>query len=200
MKIIGLTGGIASGKSTVAGFLRELGAVTIDADKVGHEAFVPDTDTWREVVNAFGDEIVTPGGEIDRRKLGGIVFGDEQARIRLNRIVHPRISALIRDRLEEYRRQGVGVAVVEAALLLEMERPSLADEADEVWVTVAPEEVVVGRLKEKNGFSDEQSLARIRSQLSNEERLKRADVVIDTDCSIEELRERVTELWRRLLA
>jgi dephospho-CoA kinase len=199
MKVIGLTGGIASGKSTVSQFLKELGAVTIDADKVGHEAFKPNTETWREVVDAFGKEILNPDGEIDRQKLGKIVFGDSQALTRLNQIVHPRIYALVKARIEDYRRKGVGVVVLEAPLLFEVDRPSLlADEVDEVWVTVAPEAVVLRRLKNKTGLSEPQSLARIRSQLTSEERLKHADVVIDTDCGLDELKARVEKLWRRL--
>jgi dephospho-CoA kinase len=199
MKVIGLTGGIASGKSTVSQFLKELGAVTIDADKVGHEAFKPNTETWREVVDAFGKEILNPDGEIDRQKLGKIVFGDSQALTRLNQIVHPRIYALVKARIEDYRRQGVGLVVLEAPLLFEVDRPSLlADEVDEVWVTVAPEAVVLRRLKNKTGLSKPQSLARIRSQLTSEERLKHADVVIDTDCGLDELKARVEKLWRRL--
>ena len=198
MKIIGLTGGIASGKSTVSQFLKELGAVTIDADKVGHEAFKPDTETWREVVAAFGKEILNPDGEIDRQKLGKIVFSDSQALARLNQIVHPRIYALAKARIEDYRRQGVKVVVLEAPLLLEVDPPSLADEVDEVWVTVAPEAVVLKRLKDKTELSEAQSLARIRSQLPSEERVKHADVVIDTDCGLDEMKARVEKLWRRL--
>ncbi|MBA7667064.1 Dephospho-CoA kinase [subsurface metagenome] len=198
MKVIGLTGGIASGKSTVSRFLEELGAVIIDADRVGHEAFKPDTETWREVVAAFGQEVLTTGGEIDRQKLGNIVFGDSQALARLNQIVHPRIYALAKAQIEEYRRQGVGVVVLEAPLLLEVGRPSLADEVDEVWVTVAPEPIVLKRLEEKTGLSAPQSLARIRSQLASEERVKHADIVIDTDCRLDELRAKVKKLWRRL--
>ena len=198
MKVIGLTGGIGSGKSTVSRFLEELGAVTIDADKVGHEAFKPGTETWREVVAAFGKEILNPDGEIDRQKLGKIVFSDSQALARLNQIVHPRIYALVKAKIEDYRRRGVGVVVLEAPLLLEVGRPSLADEVDEVWVTVAPEAVVLKRLEKKTGLSQAQSRARIRSQLPSKERLKHADVVIDTDCRLDELKARVEKLWRRL--
>ena len=91
MKVIGLTGGIGSGKSTVSRFLAELGAVVIDADKVGHEAFKPDTELWREVVAAFGKQVIAPDGNIDRKKLGEIVFGNPEALSRLNQIMHPRM-------------------------------------------------------------------------------------------------------------
>jgi len=192
MKVIGLTGGIGSGKSTVAGFLAELGAVVINADKVGHEAFEPDTELWREVVAAFGSQILTPNGDIDRKKLGDIVFEDHDSLARLNQIMHPRMYDIVKAQIEEYRRQGVGVVVLEAPLLLEAGWTSLVDE---VWVIVAPESTVLRRLQEKIGLSEGQALARIRSQLPSQERVKHADVVIDTDCSLDEVRARVEELW-----
>ena len=197
MKVIGLTGGIGSGKSTVSGFLAELGAVIIDADRVGHEALKPDTEIWREVVAAFGRGILNPGGDIDRKKLGEIVFGDSECLSRLNQIMHPRMHDMVEAELEEYRRQGVAVVVLEAPLLIEADWTSLVDE---VWVTVAAESTVLRRLKEKFGLSERESLARIHCQLPSEEKMKHADVVIDTDCSLDELRARVGELWRGLHA
>ena len=195
MKVIGLTGGIGSGKSTVSKFLAELGAVIIDADKVGHEAFKSDTELWREVVAAFGRQILKPSGEIDRNKLGEMVFGNPELLSRLNQIMHPRMYALVKAQLEEYRRQGVRMVVLEAPLLLEAGWTSLVGE---VWVTVASESTVLRRLQEQVGLSEQQSLARIRSQLSSEERIKQADVIIDTDCSLDELRTKVKELWQKL--
>jgi len=195
MKVIGLAGGIGSGKSTVSQFLAELGAVIIDADRVGHEAFNPGTELWREVVAAFGRQIVTPSGDIDRKKLGEIVFGNAESLWRLNQIMHPRMYDTIKAQLEEYRQQGVAVAVLEAPLLIEANWTSVVDE---VWVTVASEATVLKRLQERTGLSKEKSLARIRSQLPSEERIKRADVVINTDCSLEEVKTRVKELWDRL--
>ena len=194
MKVIGLTGGIGSGKSTVSQFLSELGAVIIDADRVGHEAFKPDTEPWREVVAAFGTEILASTGDIDRKKLGKIVFGNAELLSRLNQIMHPRMYDMVKIQLEEYRRRGVEVVVLEAPLLLEAGWTSLVDE---VWVTVASESTVLKRLQERVGLSKEESLSRIRSQLSSEERIKRADVVINTDCSLGELKARVRELWER---
>ncbi len=195
MKVIGLTGGIGSGKSTVSQFLAELGAVIVDADRVGHEAFKPDTDVWREVVAAFGRQILTPNGDIDREKLGEMVFANPESLLRLNQITHPRIYEMVKARLEEYRRQGVSVVVLEAPLLIEAGWSSLVDE---VWVTVAPESTVLRRLKERAGLSEQQSLARIHAQLPSEERVKHADVVIDNDCSLNELRVKVKRLWQGL--
>jgi len=192
MKVIGLTGGIGSGKSTVSQFLAELGAAILDADKVGHEAFEPDSEVWREVVATFGRQILTPGGDIDRTKLGNIVFGNHEARERLNLIMHPRMYDMVKARIEEYQRQAVDVVVLEASLLLEAGWTSLVDE---VWVTTAAEATVLRRICERSGLSQEESLARIRSQLPTEEQVRRADVVIDTDCSLSELKAKVEELW-----
>ncbi len=195
MKVIGLTGGIGSGKSTVSQFLAELGAVIIDADKIGHEAFKPDTEVWREVVASFGRQIITPSGDIDRKKLGEIVFGNSESLSRLNQIMHPRMYALVKTELEGHRRQGVDVAVLEAPLLMEAGWAALVDE---VWVTVAPESTVLRRLKEYSGLSEQQSLARIRSQLSSAEREKHADVVINNDGDLNELKSKVEKLWQAL--
>lgn len=196
-KVIGLTGGIGSGKSTVSQCLAELGAVILDADKLGHEAYKPDTEAWREVVAAFGNQILTPSGEIDRKKLGEIVFSNPESLSQLNRIMHPRIYDMLKARIEEYRQQEVDVVVLEAAILIEADWTSLADE---VWVTAAPEARVLERLKKQRGLAEEQILARIRSQLSAEERVKHADVIINNDGELEEVKARVKELWQRLQA
>ncbi len=195
MKVIGLTGGIGSGKSTVSQFLAELGAVILDADKVGHEVLKPDTEVWRKVVAAFGRQILTPGGDIDRAKLGEIVFSKPESLSQLNQIMHPRMYDMVKAQLEEYRRQGVDVVVLEAPLLIEAGWTSLVDK---LWVTVASESTVLRRLRERTGLSQAESLARIRSQLSSQERVRHADVVINTDCSLDELRARVGELWQGL--
>jgi len=196
-KVIGLTGGIGSGKSTVSQYLAELGAVILDADKVGHEAFKPNTEAWREVVAAFGRQIVTPSGEIDRKKLGEIVFDHPESLSRLNQIMHPRMYDMVKAQIEEYRRQGVDVVVLEAAVLIEANWTSLVDE---VWVTVASETVVLERLKQQRGLEEEQTLARIRNQLSSEERVKHADVIINNNGDLDEVKAKVKELWERLHA
>ncbi|MFC2003610.1 dephospho-CoA kinase [Chloroflexota bacterium] len=191
MKIIGLTGGIGSGKSTVSQFLAEMGVVIIDADKVGHDV-LKDTEMRREIVAAFGEQVLTPSGDIDRSQLGKIVFGDAELLSRLNQITHPRIHDMVEAQLEDYRQQGLSVVVLEAPLLVESAWVTVVNE---VWVTVAPESTVLRRLQERSGLSEPDSLARIHSQLSVEERIKRADVVINTDCSLDELKMRVGELW-----
>ena len=194
MKVIGLTGGIGSGKSTVSQFLAELGAMIIDADKVGHEAFKPHTKAWREVVATFGKQIVAADGTIDREKLGTIVFSDDEARAKLNQIMHPLIHDMVKAQLEEYEHQGIGVVILEAPLLIEAGWSSMTDE---VWVTTASEATVLKRLRERMGLSKSESWARIRSQLPSEERIKHADVVIDTDRGLNELKAKVKELWQK---
>ena len=195
MKVIGLTGGIGSGKSTVSQFLAELGATIIDADEIGHEAFKPETEAWREVVAAFGQQIIAANGTIDREKLGTIVFSNPEARARLNQIMHPRIYEMVKAQLVEYQRQGVSMVVLEAPLLVEAGWTSLVDE---VWVTTASEDTVLKRLRERTKLSEAESRARIRAQLPAEKRIREADVVIDTDCELDELKVKVGELWQGL--
>ncbi|MFC2070674.1 dephospho-CoA kinase [Chloroflexota bacterium] len=195
MKVIGLTGGIGSGKSTVAQYLAELGAVVIDADKVGHEAYKPGTPAFNDVVAAFGKEVIAENGEVDRKKLGAIVFGSPEALERLNRIMHSRMREIIKEQIEEYRQQRIDVVVIEAAVLLEANWDSLVDE---IWVTAASENAVVRRLKDSRGLVEEQTLARIRSQLSSDERVKNADVVINNDGNLEEMKAKVKALWDKL--
>ena len=195
MVVIGLTGGIGSGKSTVSRILSQLGAVVLDADKVGHELLQPYTEAWQEVVATFGREILLPNDEVDRQKLGGIVFNDAQALSRLNQIMHPRMYLRMKEKIEELRKQGVEVVVLEAAVLLEANWTSLVDE---VWVTTASEATVIRRARERSGLNEAQVLARIHSQLPSEERIKKTDVVIDNDCSLAELEAKVSKLWERL--
>jgi len=197
MRVIGLTGGIGSGKSTVAHFLTELGVVIVDADKVGHEALLSGSPVSGEVVAAFDKGILLPDGNINRRELGRMVFSSSECLAKLNRIVHPWMYDIMKARIEDYRKQGVRVMVLDAAILLEAGWISLVDE---VWVTVASPETVIKRLKaRKDGLSEADALARIRRQMTNEERVKHADVVIDTDCSLEEVRTTVKKLWEDVL-
>ncbi len=193
--VIGLTGGIGSGKSTVAQYLADLGAVVIDADKVGHEVFQPGTSLYSEVVAAFGKEIIASDGTIDRKKLGQIVFTDPEAREHLNRIMWSRIWEMISTRIDNLRRHNTSVVVVEAFGLIEAGWHKLVDR---VWVTAVSEETVVTRLKKQRGMTEEDILARIHSQLSNEERIKHADAVIWNEVKPEEVRAKVQELWQSL--
>jgi len=194
MKIVGLTGGIGSGKSTAAGFLADLGAVVVDLDKTGHEV-LRQKEIRDRLVNEFGREILDSKGDIDRSSLGKKVFNDKDTLSKLNAIVHPAIDAVVREKAEEYRQQRVNVVVFEAAAMLEAGRDW---QVDEVWVTVAPEDVVLQRLSTRPDYSEVDVKARIRSQITSEERIKQADVVIANDGTLDELRDKVKMEWEKL--
>jgi len=192
---IGLTGGIGSGKSTAARHLAELGAHVIDADRVGHEIYAPGTEGWDAVVARFGPDIIAADGKIDRKKLGSVVFNDPNALLDLNAIVHPRIGAEVGRRILAYRESAASAPlVIEAALLFEA---GWTEFADEVWVVRAPIDEVVRRLCEDRGMSEADARARIATQHSDEQRRAAADVVIDNDGTLEQLRARVSAAWDR---
>ncbi|MFC1963855.1 dephospho-CoA kinase [Chloroflexota bacterium] len=193
MKIIGVTGGIGTGKSTLARFLASLGARVIDVDKIGHRVLRSDRGVKEQLVATFGRQILHQG-EIDRSRLAKVVFADPEARKHLNAIIHPAMSEIAKNRVEKYQRDGAAVVVLDAPLLLEAGWDKFVDE---VWVTVAPPETVLRRAGKRSGLSTGEIKARIRSQLPAEEQVKRATVVIDTDCTLRELRERVVSLWQQ---
>jgi dephospho-CoA kinase len=196
MKTIGLTGGIGSGKSTVSQILAGLGAFVIDADKVGHEIYLPGKEAWQQVTAAFGRDILAADQTIDRKKLGAIVFSGDEARRKLNAIVHPLMFKDIARRITEKRAEGfTRPIVVEAAILIEANWLPLVDE---VWVVVAGKSAVVQRVAAQRGLSAQDTEARIASQLSDAERLKHASLVITNDGSPEDLQKRVREAWSKL--
>ena len=169
----------------------------ISADQVGHEAYTPNAEAWEQVVAAFGDDILQEDGEIDRRKLGAVVFSDPAKLEKLNQIMHPRMARMVADKIEVLRSQGVGVVVVEAALLFEAGWDSLVEE---VWVTDSTEEIVIERLKLRNGLSEEEARKRISSQMDRAERLERSDFVIDNSGDMAGLESAIKELWDRRAA
>ncbi len=198
MFVIGLTGGIGTGKSEVSRMLGALGAEVIEADKVAHEAYEPGTPGWQELVDAFGDGVLDADGRIDRKRLGGIVFDDEQARERLNGIVHPIVRRLLEERIEGLEREGARVVVIEVPLLIEAikQQSRWTRMLDEIWVVTAPEEQVVARVRARSGLDETAIRARIGSQATERERIKHADAVIDNSGSLAGLRREVTNLWR----
>jgi phosphopantetheine adenylyltransferase/dephospho-CoA kinase len=197
MYVIGLTGGIGSGKSTVARVLEEQGATVLSADIIGHEVYNPGRPAWQEIVNEFGPEVVAEDGTIDRKKLGAIVFSDPKHLAALNSIVHPRMKGMMRERLAALARAGVEIAVLEAALLFEAKWDDLANE---VWVTAVAPEIAARRTSERSGLPEAQVLERIKSQLSNDERTRDAHVVIDTDCDVDGTRLQALAAWEQLTA
>ena len=192
MIVIGLTGGIGTGKSEAARILQDLGAVVINADQVGHSAYTPHSEMWSEVVQAFGRDILDTNDEIDRRKLGAIVFSDSAQLERLNRIMHPRMARMVQEQIDGLRENGAPVVVVEAAVLFEAGWDALVDE---VWSTAAPEETVVARLVVRNGLPEDEARKRINAQMSSAERAARSQAVVDNSEDIIRLREAVQALW-----
>ena len=194
MFVIGLTGGIGTGKTAVSNMLQDLGATVINADQVGHEAYTPHTEAWEAVVGAFGEGILQENGEVDRRKLASIVFSDSTQLDRLNGIMHPRMAAIVSDKLRGLEQQGVKVAVVEAAVLFEAGWDSLVDE---VWTTESDEETVIQRLQARNGFAPEEIRKRMASQLSSEARSSKAAQVLRNDSDLSDLVNTVNATWNR---
>jgi dephospho-CoA kinase len=195
---IGLTGGIGSGKSTVARILEDLGATVIHADAVGHEVYLPQTEGWRRVTAAFGRDIVKPDQTIDRQKLGAIVFRDPEALKRLNAIVHPLIFDEVRRRIGSLRASGVTQPiVVEAAVLVEANWLPLVDE---VWLVVAGKEAVIDRLAHQRGLAPDDVARRLDAQLTDAQRREVAQLVIENRGSLEELRAQVESIWQRVTA
>ncbi len=187
---IGLTGNIATGKSTVGRMLVDLGAELIDADKVAHEVMEPGGAAYDAVVDAFGEEILAPGGAIDRRKLGARVFSDPDALAHLEALVHPPTIQAVQARIAA---SNAPVVIVEAIKLLES---GMAEEYDAIWVTTCSEEEQVRRLVQGRGLSREEALRRIHAQPPQAEKIAHADVVIDTDGTLEQTREEVRLAWQ----
>ena len=195
MLIIGITGTIGSGKSIVAGFLHDLGAKVIYADEVGHDVYLPGTQGWKDVVEAFGEGILSADGTVDRHKLGEIVFKNPADLDRLNRIMRPLIGGEIQARLKELRQKKARVVVLEAAILIEAGWGPLVDE---IWVTTAPESVIIKRLTAKRELSPSQIQARIKAQLPVAEQKKYASRVIDTNIPLPALKAKVAAIWKKL--
>jgi len=193
--VIGLTGGIGSGKSTVADLLAELGARVIDADRIGHEVYRPGTEGHASVVAAFGPGVVAPDGTIDRRALGSIVFRDPEALARLNALVHPLIAAEVQRRVVAARAEpGAPPIVIEAAILIEAGWRFF----DRIWAVTAPREAAIARVMEERGLSHAEVERRMAVQTTDEERRRVAHVVIDNGGTRAELRRRVEAAWQTL--
>ncbi len=190
---VGLTGGVASGKSTVSGMLAELGAVVIDADQLAREVVERGTPGLAQVVAEFGEELLTPDGDLDRPAMGRLVFADEERRRRLESIVHP----LVFERYAEIEGSAPADAVVvhDIPLLAESGR---ADTFDEVVVVDVPPEVQVARMVGDRGWTEEEARSRIAAQATREQRLAIATIVVDNSGTLDDLRVRVIEVWERL--
>jgi dephospho-CoA kinase len=189
---VGLTGGIASGKSTVSGYLRQLGATVIDADLLAKEAVAPGTPGLAAVVSAFGPAYLDEHGRLRRRRLGQLVFSDAAARERLNSIVHPLVRARMAEEAARAQARGERVVVLDVPLLFESRLEAMVDE---VWLVAVQPAVQVARLRARNGYGEDEARARLASQMPLDEKLGRAHVVIWNDGPWEETRARVRDLW-----
>jgi dephospho-CoA kinase len=193
--VVGLTGGIASGKSTVARLLGQRGARVVDADQVARQVVAPGTPALAEIVEAFGAEMLGPDGALDRKRLGRRVFSDEAARHRLEALTHPRIAAAFAEHVQRAATEDVAVLVYEAALLVE----SGAHRAvDRLVVVAAPAAVQRARVGARDGLDTAAAQARLDAQASLEAKLAVADHIVMNDGSIEDLERKVAALWEEL--
>ncbi|MCH7926828.1 MAG: dephospho-CoA kinase [Candidatus Dadabacteria bacterium] len=196
MKIIGLTGNIACGKSTVAAIFKELGATLIDADKVARDIVGKGNPALGKIINHFGNEILNKDGTLNREKLGSKVFNDKNQRQILNDITHPEIFKEINNLIEKYREEGQKIVIIEAALIIEREK--LKKIIDKLIVVSASKDIQIKRLKDRDGFSKEQAILRINSQIPTEEKIKHADFVIHNDSDIKKITKQVETIWKGL--
>jgi dephospho-CoA kinase len=191
---IGLTGGIASGKSTVTNILDFLGAKIIDADKIAHQLMKPERKLWTTIVDSFGEKILQEDGTIDRNKLGTIIFNNRQEKEKLDQISHPIIISEIKSRLKKMT-STEEIIVVDIPLLVEAD---LMDLFQEVWLVYITKEEQINRLMERSQIDREAALARIESQMPVEEKKKYADRIIDNNGSLSQLEQRVNKLWEEI--
>ncbi len=190
--VIGLTGNIGSGKTTVLRMLEQLGAKAIDADALVHEVMRKGTPIWQAIVDSFGQYILTDQGDIDRRKLGSLVFNDDEALKRLEKIIHPAADKRFR---EIIRQSEEPVIAVEAIKIIESR---IYAELDALWLVICPAEERLGRLLKTRDVNEEDVNRRLRAQMPAEQQAKLADVVIDNGGTLEQTWEQVEREWRRI--
>lgn len=195
MKLVGLTGGIATGKSTVASMLRGLGARVIDADELAREVVKPGQDAWQEIVAAFGSEILRGDQTVDREKLRKLVFQNREARKKLESITHPRIRKLAQARVQELAAEGAEIIIYDAPLLFENQvhlwlRP--------VVLVACHPTIQKKRLQDRDRLTEEEIRQHLEAQMSLEEKRKLADFVIENDGDLEELQKQVGDVWEKI--
>ncbi len=192
MKIIGLTGGIACGKTTISDMLYDLGARVIDADAISHDLTKPGGDGLPAIREEFGNFVFYPDGTLNRNTLADIVFRNSEAHDRLNAALHPKIIERMQVQIEECRKMGALIVILDVPLLFEAGLEKLPDV---IVCATASEAKQMERLKMRDGLNQEQSIRRIQSQLPLEEKEKRSDIVINTDLPLDELRAEVRKLY-----
>lgn len=199
MPLIGITGGIGTGKSTVAEILRGLGAITFSADEAAREVLQPGSAGLTEVIASFGPQVIGPDGALDRARLAEIVFADSDARERLEDITHPRILKLLRDQIDDARQRNPPetLIAVEAPLLFEA---GMEDWFHHIVVVTASEDNQIARLRERSNLTQDEARARIRAQMPLAEKASRAHHEIQNDGTLDDLRSQVKELWKEAIA
>lgn len=195
MVVIGLTGSIASGKSTVSRILRELGAPVVDADAIVHELQAPGAPVTLAIAREFGPGVIRPDGALDRAALGKIIFADPEARKRLEAIVHPTVRERMWAEVGRYRQEGRPAAVLDVPLLIE---GGLHRTVDRVWVVYVDKETEISRLIARDGLTLEAARQRIAAQMDIEEKRRHADLVIDNRGTLEATRVQVETAWREV--
>ncbi len=195
MLVIGLTGGIGTGKTEVTHVLRELGAVVIESDKVAHESYEPGTEAHGLIVSRFGDDVLDEFGSIDRKSLGKIVFSDSARRLELEEIVWPATRKLTLARLENEEKRGTEVVIVEVPKLFESGWDQIADV---VWTVESPSGEINKRVEQRSGLGRSETDARVAAQLTREERIAISDRVIENNGTLEELIAQVSRIWESI--
>ena len=191
MKIVGLTGGISSGKSTVSSYLKQLKIPVIDADEVARKVVEPNSQGAREIRKAFGSDVFEEDGSLNRQKLGALIFSNAENRQKLDELLQPLIKIMILDEIEEYRQKGENMIVLDLPLLFEKQYEELCEEIIVVYI---PRKLQLERLMKRNQYTKQEALSRIDSQLSIEEKRKRATVLLDNQGTIQQLYQQV-EQW-----
>jgi len=191
MRVIGLTGGIASGKSTVAEMITGYGIPVIDADQLAREAVLPESSALRQIVAAFGGEVLQEDGSLDRAVLAEKIFSEPSARRTLEAILHPPIKVLAQKRLDDLRREGVPAVFYMAPLLIEA---GVADRVDEIWVVYVDAETQLERIRQRDSVSREDAEKRLAAQMPMEEKKDYGRIVIDNSGDLEDLKSRVAAL------
>lgn len=198
--IIGLTGGIVGGKSTVASMFRDLGAKIVDVDKLGHSVILPHRPAWEKIIRLFGKDILQNDLTIERKKLGKIVFTNPTLLKKLNKITHPEIIKLIKKEINLAKNKTHSqekILIIDAALIYEAKIDKLMDNIIVVYIN---KDEQVKRLVKRNNLSKEEALQRIKSQMSMKEKVKIADYVIDNSNSLDKTKEQVEKIWKKLVS
>jgi len=198
--IVGLTGGIVGGKSTVASMFKYLGAKIIDADKLGHSVILPNKPAWKKIVKIFGKDILQNDLTIDREKLGKIVFANQTLLKKLNEITHPEITKIIKEEIDSAKNKTHNqekVLIIDAALIYEAKIDRFMDKIIVVYID---KDEQIKRLIKRNNLYKDEALKRVRSQIPMEEKAKMADYVIDNSSSLDKTREQVEKIWQNLVS